>query len=499
MRYRRTIGVAYSPRSLQIADAQHASDKELLLPDNPSEAQQMIARYVSENKLTGISAVLGIPADIVYLSLLKLPAGSRQTRESAINEHLQEFHDLSDSETVSDVSLVPVNGKDKHFLLAVARLDAIQKRIAPLQAAGIRIETAIPISLAFFNLAAQQHTHRKERIIVLCPVADTGIEILAGNEKTLLGVWRIPINTSENTQTFTALKTVKNELEKVYGNASSDRQAALTVVWCGKTPLADTIIELLSNAFGKTPVPFSRWHADFPLDKHPNTLPRALAQNTTQSPGIHLDLLPLAMRDRIVRRKRLPYRAIAAVFFAAFTITLSIYETRRSKDTQQRLHAAENNWQNRLALQEMEQQLKIRNATLSQQVSVLRDSALSPLLIRDLLMAIAKAKHPDDWIVRIADAQSYFNDRTLPVQKHPENEPTSPFMFQPQVFIVEGYTLGPDFASVRSLIETLRLHPQIIDVDLLGDDRVGPDRMPLMFRYIPRTHRFVMEVHIREP
>lgn len=504
MRHRRTIGVAFSPQKLQISEAPYPSNYKtsgegLLLPPDPSEAQRMIARYVSENKLTGIPAVLGIPAEAVYLSLLTPPTRPRHMRETAVREHLQGLHALSGSETVSDVSSLPAYGKIKPMLISVARLDVVQELIAPLQAAGIRIEAAVPVSLAFFNLAAQHLSQRNARIIVLSPVGDSGIEILAGDKKTLLGIWRIPINSSENPQPDAAILTVKNELENAWRNKQADRLPPPTLVWGDNTPLADTTIAQLIRIFGAPPIPFFQWLSETSGDKRPITLPHVLAQNTYSHPGIHQDLLPAAMRERIHRQTVLPYRAVAAVLFAAFAISLSIYEFRQSCNIKRRLSNAEALWQNRQTLQETEQQLKIRNTTLSQQVGELRDSALSPLLIRDLLVAIAEAKHPDDWIVRIADAQSYFNAGAQPSKKAPENEPSSPFMFQPQIFIVEGYTPGLDLSSVRSFIETLRLHPQVTAVDLLGDDRVGPDRTPLMFRYIPRIHRFVMEVHIREP
>ena len=133
----------------------------------------MISRYAEETGLTGVPAVLGVPAETVYLSLLKIPPGPRRGREAAVNEHLEGLYSLSGSETVSDVSPVPARGKHKPMLVAVARLDAVRALMSPLQAAGLNIIAAVPVSLAFFNYAAQKLSGRSDRLVVLCPVSGT--------------------------------------------------------------------------------------------------------------------------------------------------------------------------------------------------------------------------------------------------------------------------------------------------------------------------------------
>ena len=150
------------------------------------------------------------------------------------------------------------------------------------------------------------------------------------------------------------------------------------------------------------------------------------------------------------------------------------------------------------ALQQMEAELQARNAVLSTQAAALRYSAMSPRLMRELLIAIAEAKHPDDLIVRIAGGK-LLRAPESPVAGEPPPPATEPFSVSPHVIIVEGYTLGADLSSVRTLIETLRQHPRFTAVDLLGDDRVAPDRAQRLLQLIPRIHRFVMEIRIREP
>lgn len=458
----------------------------------------MISRYAEETGLTGVPAVLGVPAETVYLSLLKIPPGPRRGREAAVNEHLEGLYSLSGSETVSDVSPVPARGKNKPVLVAVARLDAVRALMSPLQAAGLNIIAAVPVSLAFFNYAAQKLAGRSDRLVVLCPVSGTGIEALCGVGDTLAGVWRIPVGASTQSGKDASLLAFGAELEAAWRGGQSVRGETPSVVWCGDFPLPEGVAKSLSAAIGADPVPIAEWRTDPKAERGRAVLPVALSQCVPERQGAFLSLLPSAMRERVVRRAMLPYHAAAALLFAAFAIMLCIGESRRSGDLRRRLDIAETRIRERRELLELREGLAARNSDLDMQVAALRDSALSPLKTRELLIAIAEAKSPDDWIVCMADARSYFNTPTAPPKKT-ENEPAPPFAFNPPAFIVEGYTPSADLSSVRSFIETLRLHPQVVAVDLLGDDRVGPDRTPEPFRSIPRIHRFVMEVSTREP
>lgn len=498
MRYKRTIGIEYGHGALRAGEFGRPSPEGLLLPSDPIEAQRMISRYVDETGLAGVPAVLGVPSETVYLSLLKIPSGTRRGREAAVNEHLEGLYALSGSETVSDVSPVPSSGKHKPVLVAVARLDAIQVLISPLQAAGLNILAAVPASLAFFNYAAQKLSSRYDRLVVLCPVSDTGIEALCGVGDTLVGVWRISAGASTQSGNDASMLAFGAELEAAWRGGQAARGEPPSVVWCGDDSLPEDVVKSLSATIGAEPVPVAEWRTDSKAARGTPVLPAALSQCVPGRQGAFLNLLPTAMRERVVRRAKLPYNATAAVLFAAFAIMLCVGESRRSRDVRQRLDIAEAQNLERRELLERRGTLAARNSDYDMQVAALRDSALSPLKTRELLIAIAEAKSPDDLIVCIADARSYF-DTPPPVQQQPENGPPPPFTFSTSAFIVEGYTPSADLSSVRSFIETLRMHPQVVAVDLLGDDRVGPDRTPAPSRSIPRIYRFVMEVRTREP
>ena len=504
MHYPRTIGVDFDLRFLRVGEdwrtkrSAGADLEALRLPPDASESQRMIARYVEENGLTGLPAVLGVPAENVFLNILTLPSGTRQARNAAVREHLEGLRALSGSETVSDVFPLAMRGGRRRMLLGVARRDAVNALIDPLLIAGMKIVATIPVSLAFFNRALAQ-VPRRRALVVLCPVSETGVEVLAGADRTLCGVWRLPLNLLDQPEGEDALQAFARELADLLPRQVGDDFAVPDVVWCGEAPLPEPLAERLERAIGARPVPLEPWLSEPGRATRRPALASALPQCAPGSAGLRLNLLPSPMRERIARLARLPYGLAAALLFAAFSASLAFQAFQRDETARHRLETAQSQWREMQALQAVEAEVQARNAVLSQQAAALRYSAMSPRLMRDLLIAIAEAKHPDDWIVRIADAESYFAASDSPVAGKLVDLAAAPFSFSPHVIIVEGYTLGADLSSVRTLIETLRQHPRFIAVDLLGDDRVAPDRAQRLLQLIPRIHRFVMEIRIREP
>jgi|LSQX01.1.fsa_nt_gb hypothetical protein len=500
MRYKRVIGIEYNAEVLRVGEIGFPAYEELLLPADSTEAGKMIVRFVDKAGLAGIPAVLGVPAEVVYLSFLKTSSNSRSERKTVIRKHVDSLRSLSGSETISDIVSIKARGKQKSVLLGVARLDSITSLINPLQSAGINIEAAVSSSLALFNLITQKSSRTNKRVVVLCPASDSSVEVLCGIGDTLFGVWRILIDTSSVTGRNSSMRTFAAELEATWRSNSVGHTELPSVIWCGDTQLNEEVSKLLEDTIGSVPIHISDWFSNHKLpDKNKSLLPFALSQCLNGRTNTQLNLLPSPYREQNLKKMLLPYHALAAVLFAVLAFTLSLYEYRRTSEMKQRLHKTEARIQERQVLQQQQNFLIQSNEELEKQVAAMRKSAVSSLHIRDLFIAISAAKSPSDLIVCIADAQSYFQMIPEQVHKQKDEKSISPFAFSLPAFIVEGYTPGADLSSVRSFIEKLRMHPQVATVDLLGDDRVNPDRSPEFFRAMPLITRFVMEVRLREP
>jgi hypothetical protein len=115
---------------------------------------------------------------------------------------------------------------------------------------------------------------------------------------------------------------------------------------------------------------------------------------------------------------------------------------------------------------------------------------------RDVLAWVANSVGTNDWLTLFCDEASYTPQTSVrppavPVTAPPRSlfsligapkQPAAPALKPPtvqpaaifSVFIVEGYTTDPSLTSVREMINRLRTAERIVNVDLLGDERVLP-------------------------
>jgi len=140
-----------------------------------------------------------------------------------------------------------------------------------------------------------------------------------------------------------------------------------------------------------------------------------------------------------------------------------------------------------------------RNNQLRRQVQPLRSAVRANKVTQALLRSLASAKHPDDWFVLIADADSYFrapqgNDTDIALPEEPIG-PVAPEASLRQM-ILEGYTPADDLSTVRELIEKMRSLPFVANVDLLPDDQVRTDWQDAPTDAQPEVRRFALEIEL---
>jgi hypothetical protein len=129
-------------------------------------------------------------------------------------------------------------------------------------------------------------------------------------------------------------------------------------------------------------------------------------------------------------------------------------------------------------------------------------------VMRDLVSLISEAKHADDWITLVADADSYF---TPPAD--PGAGKASPTGFRDprrarkgvdrrmgtnhlDRVIVEGYTRTPSFTTVQDLIEQLAKAPFVRSADLLSDDLLMPPAAAGRKYAATNNRRFVLDIRL---
>jgi hypothetical protein len=121
-------------------------------------------------------------------------------------------------------------------------------------------------------------------------------------------------------------------------------------------------------------------------------------------------------------------------------------------------------------------------------------------MLQDLLHAVAEAKHPDDWITRMADTASYVSDAAelLTEADWPLNEAPA-FAGPIGKVVIEGYTPWADFSTVQAIIGTLRGHPAVAEADLLGDNELRIDEEQAQAWAQLGCRLFAIEITLTEP
>ena len=145
------------------------------------------------------------------------------------------------------------------------------------------------------------------------------------------------------------------------------------------------------------------------------------------------------------------------------------------------------------------------NAPLRERVAVGRGFTVNGPVTRAVIAAVTAAKHPRDWITRIADAHSYFlpdnadMDTLLPPPRAPGSTAdavggTNDF----RQIVVEGYTPEKDFWTVQAMIKELLGNPLIESADLLGDDMVAAETKKDNRWRSTGCHLFALQIKVRK-
>ncbi len=504
MRFRTVIGIDASEGLLRFARLSRrrfgwvSRSWHLRLPTDPEESRRMVARFVDANGLSTPPAVIGLDGSEAFLTIL---AGARRDRpawQAALREHLNDLRAIAGSETVQDRHRLPDAQGQRRVLLGIARQDALAGLLAPLLGAGVRIAGVSPVSLAFYNLAAARATLRGQDLTILCPIADGGTEVLRGQGGALDRLWRLPPGLDQPAQAEAAISALCE------GFGERSRGAPPLICWCGETELPEAVASRIARETGARLASITPW---LPPPETPGSeqAPRAiaLAFQLLRDAAPALSLLPSPAREKALLHRQLPAWAGVAALAALTAAGLAVQADRASRDAARRLTLATAHWERLQDVLEQEQETAAQNAVLERQARELRATVTSPLLAHSLLHTLARARHPDDWIVRVSDAPSYGAEGWSSPRRTPAgSDITGPdvpgFVFERHTVIVEGYTPAADLSTVRALIDALRNHPKVRSVDLLGDDSVVliPEHEHRVLTLEGR--RFVLEVRLHD-
>lgn len=482
--------------------------ERLRLPTDHDEARLIIERWAQAQGIQSLPCVVGLPRDSALLRLLDLSDDQTQTLKERARDRLAQFRALPAEGAVEEYTLLRPAAAGVHMLIGLIRRDSLDNRLRLPEAAGLNVVGAVPDQLAVFHAVASLWPARKGCYVSVHVTAEETV-LSIGRGGDLLFVSRFPLGAAQ-------WQSPAQEADEMIGRWLNEIRAALALYatqFAGRRWRVRAI--LLSGVRSLPPLWQQRLREDtglavYWLDEAPRAQRLAGASAFAVAYGLALaglgrtraplSLLPAQRKEGLALRWQFKYWAGSAMLvLLAILMAGGVLQRARAR------HAAavESALTQRAALTELDASLAAhdeRIAVLRRQIQPLRASVRKGVIVREVLAALAAAKHPDDWIILLADSPSYFpaqDESEAPLFPPHQSALEGDSLTQPmEHLVVEGYTPMADFSTIRALIETLRSHPLIAAIDLLGDDKLVDDPEREARWAFTGARRFALEIKV---
>lgn len=481
----------------------------LRLPEDPGEARLVLERFARAHGFRRVPCVFGMSTETTLLRLFALPPARRRNLAQQVREKLEQFSTLPMEGALEAHTLLRSAGAGLRMLLGLTRRDALDRQLELPGAAGLNVVAAVPAPLAAFRAAASLWPRRKGAFLGLHLRRDKTL-LAAGHGTDLLQLWTVPFGTdhllpAEMPQDGGRelrnrwIQEVQACLEAFARETPADRPPIRTLLLSGAEPLPPDCITALARATERRVLRLENAppHPFLPdLDRFAVAYGLALA-GMGATPAT-LSLIPPSLKERLALRWQFKFWLGCAALLL-LGLGLAAGALRRSLDRNTR--ACEAARRQIAACRELDETLREtteRNRMLRRQLHPLLRSVRKGAVMREILAALAEAKHADDWVSLIADGPSYFPSREPPRQPAaPDPAAVSETEARPaEHLVVEGFTPATDFSTIRAMIETLRSHPLVTSVDLLGDDKVMADEERDRRWAFSGARRFALEIKL---
>lgn len=519
--YAEVIGLDIGPRSAKVVHAARRGRRTVFLgtgrvrlSDNPEESQRVLQRFLEKHGWSGLPCVVGVSGDALLLRPVTVEASGRESIEDAVARQMEHFDSLAGPETLRVRSPIRRRGDRRRLLFAVTRQAAVQRALDRAQQADLRVVDMQPDPVALYNAVAELRPASDAPVVCL-DLGWEGTEVLVGQGADILFARHIPIgqrllNREPGAPDSATAGEWLREVESCmtfYRQQAEPLPPPRELALCGAEGLPEGLLALTLAQTGLRPLDFSALlFSGQPPREGRWAVAVGLALAGLGRDRVPLSLLPTSLRERAVIEGQFRYWAALGAALLA-TVLAGIagmrWDVRRLgsdlQDLGEQLQTFQRQGQELEALQRA-------NGEWRRQLHPLRTAVRNGEIARWMLPVTAAAKHPDDWIVRVADARSYFQTdpaspaaaaavlpRTGAGSSAPGTglraetapppdaaaDPTAPAAPPPepgfQQMVVEGYTPVPDLSTVRGMIEKLRKDPLVAAADLLADDRVRLD------------------------
>lgn len=495
------LGLDASEREIRIVLLQHSGLRFRVIeavtlehPPHHDDAVRALRTLLEDRGWSGYPCAWCLRGDLSSLRILDVPEGSTTPARKLAAAHIEEFEVLAGAETVTEY-VVTRHGKQRSLILVVARVDTIMRELQCPREAGLDVVEVTPDAIALYT-GLQRLLPRSHAPTIVLDMNPEESSWMVGQGGSLLHVRRLSIGSAALQDPADPERVFQRWLEDVHQSWRAYRtqyEAALShperLVLSGVPLFTPDQIARLSETLG---LPVVSCEPHYALQE-PSHYAAALGAAFCGLGHAHIDisLLPPTLRSVEATRRRLRAWVISC---AALLLAMGVVLLNARNDLawrQRQLADKEKQAEHLMRVDEELDTLKERNRVLRLQMAPLRAAIRNNLTVIALLNALHEARNTNDWISLISDAPSYFSDRQLTViEANPVSNPTSAF----RRMIVEGYTPVEDLSTVRAMIEALRAHPFIVDIDLLPDDQIRYDETAPTDWVAGYARKFALEI-----
>ncbi len=522
----------------------------LALPTGAYEPAEVVGKWLSQLGLARTQVVVGLPAQACVFQPLSLADDDPRPVGQAVAMEIARFNEMAPEPMEYGFAELPPTGGRRRLLLAMARPSVLADALAGPREMNLKLLDVVPTVLAGFG-ALPAAGLVGEDPVVLIDLGQAQTQLAVGTRHGVrfarsfqVGMADFFENLAEErgvTPSALAAQAAEGGLEGLGPDDPAFARAAQ--IWTEELLAClsiyqhafDTDVDAIRSgvlAGGGARLPGLRdWlkaQAGIPVDLATlpgGAFPAAPAERFLGATGLALaglgrggptavSLLPAPAAAEIAARGDKPYwigSAVAATLAAAAFGVGSFLEFQvRQRQLQAQTAVLERCKQ----ISQQIEQLKAQKRRVEGMMYPIEGFLQNRQTAGDLVAALSRLKDNRDWIVLVADAESYFNpregvsgsgsrveftiprrppfeevpeadrpaarpaDRSLPAgwsrrgapertaARKVENPPDPMFTYM----IVEGYTPRRDLSTVRQLIQGLRELDFVEEADLLQDD-----------------------------
>ena len=451
-------------------------------PTDPDAAAALEAVLQTRGWLD-LPFVVGLRGADTILRSMELPPGDPRSMKDVLAEKLEQFAGVSSREVIHSYDAVYRGDGSVRVLLGLTRNEAAENAVALPIEAGLRLHQVMPAAIGLYNGSVRTLMDGDGPCLILDAgpratevVIATTDEVLFARSFSALLDSADPVAVEEwGAALQTCLTLYHSDAGNggvtwgqvcVYGDAERAEVKACVQQVTGVMPnLVAGPVEL--------------------ADRYPVAV--GLALSGVRQGEVELSLLPRPVQDRICLRWQCFYWSLACAVLLMTGAALAGMTRWSLHKKHAALEVKQEEWrwiEREIARLERSEQAAVG---LLRQVAPLRIAVANGDRMGTLMRVLSAAKHPDDWVLLLADARSYERSVSA-VDLGPEGEFLVPFSevipeeandlsggLDIHRVILEGFTPVDDLSTVNTMIELLREDPLVLEADLLGDDRLRID------------------------